>query len=73
MWSAESGLERREHLTAAADAGFDAVLLGTALMRGGRPGEALRALLDADGRTPPDKAQANKAQTGREGTSCPAR
>ncbi len=73
IWIAASGLERREHLTAAADAGFDAVLLGTALMRGGRPGEALRALLDADVQTPPDKAQANKAQTGREGTSCPAR
>ena len=73
IWIAASGLERREHLTAAADAGFDAVLLGTALMRGGRPGEALRAILDADVQTPPDKAQANKAQTGREGTSCPAR
>lgn len=56
-WIAASGMDRREHLRAAADAGFDAVLLGTALMRGGRPGEALRALLAAEqhaatGRTP---------------------
>lgn len=47
-WIAASGMDRREHLRAAADAGFDAALLGTALMRGGRPGEALRALLAAE-------------------------
>lgn len=47
-WIAASGMDRREHLRAAANAGFDAVLLGTALMRGGRPGRALRALLAAE-------------------------
>lgn len=76
-WIAASGLDRQEHLGAAADAGFDAVLLGTALMRGGRPGEALRALLDAGVQPPPvqarpDKVQSDKAPSDREGTPCPA-
>lgn len=45
VWIAASGMERREHLRAAAEAGFDAALIGTALMEGGEPGRALRALL----------------------------
>lgn len=44
-WIAASGIETNDHLQAAAGAGFDAALVGTALMRGGKPGEALRELL----------------------------
>lgn len=44
-WVAASGMSRPEHLRAAADAGFHAVLAGSALMEGGRPGPALAALL----------------------------
>lgn len=44
-WIAASGLSRPEHLRAAADAGYDAVLIGTALMEREDPGAALRALL----------------------------
>ncbi|SDF68127.1 indole-3-glycerol phosphate synthase TrpC [Desulfovibrio legallii] len=45
LWIAASGLSRPEHLRAAADAGYAAALVGGALMEGGRPGAALRALL----------------------------
>lgn len=44
-WVAASGMSAPEHLAAAATAGYDAALVGTALMRGGDPGAALRALL----------------------------
>lgn len=44
-WIAASGLSRTEHLRAAAEVGYDAVLIGTALMERGDPGAALRALL----------------------------
>ena len=46
-WIAASGMEQPEHLRAAAEAGFTAALIGTALMRGGRPATALSALLAA--------------------------
>jgi anthranilate phosphoribosyltransferase len=42
---AESGLSTRDDLRRAADAGADAVLIGTALMRAPDPGAALAALL----------------------------
>lgn len=45
VWIAASGIETNEHLQAAARAGLDAALVGTALMRGGKPGKALRELL----------------------------
>lgn len=45
IWVAASGICAHSHLCEAGDAGFDAVLVGTALMRGGRPGEALGRLL----------------------------
>lgn len=35
-----------EHLREAAEAGFQAVLMGTALMDGGKPGEKLAAILE---------------------------
>lgn len=44
-WIAASGMSETVHLREAADSGFDAVLLGTALMQEGRPGKALAALL----------------------------
>ena len=47
LWIAASGLSRAEELTAAAEAGFTAALVGTALMQGGRPAEALRCLTGA--------------------------
>lgn len=48
-WIAASGLCRPEHLQAAAQAGFHAVLVGSALMEGGRPGKALAGLLGRHG------------------------
>ena len=45
LWIAASGLSRTEHLRAVAAAGFQAALVGGALMAGGRPGAALAALL----------------------------
>ncbi len=44
-WIAASGVQDKAHLGEAADAGYDAVLVGTALMRGGGPGRALSRLL----------------------------
>ena len=44
LWIAASGFSRPEELPAAAEAGFTAALIGTSLMRGGRPAEALRRL-----------------------------
>lgn len=44
-WVAASGVTEHSHLTAAVDAGFDAVLVGTSLMEQGQPAQALTALL----------------------------
>ena len=46
VWIAASGLSAGEHLREAAEAGFQAVLMGTALMDGGKPGEKLAAILE---------------------------
>lgn len=46
-WIAASGMDSRQHLKAARDAGYDAALLGTALMKDGKPGQALASLLEA--------------------------
>lgn len=48
-WIAASGILEGSHLTEAAAAGYPACLVGTALMKDGRPGEALAHLL-AQGR-----------------------
>ncbi|BAV92034.1 indole-3-glycerol-phosphate synthase [Candidatus Desulfovibrio trichonymphae] len=48
LWIAASGISRAEHLVQAAEAGYNAVLIGSALMRQGRPGVALRAILQID-------------------------
>ena len=47
LWIAASGFSRPEELIAAAEAGFTAALVGTALMHGGRPAEALKRLTGA--------------------------
>lgn len=44
-WIAASGIEKPEHLKAAADAGYDACLIGSALMEKPSPGNALKELL----------------------------
>ncbi len=46
LWIAASGMAERADLDAAADAGYRAALVGSALMEGGTPGKALRRLLD---------------------------
>ncbi len=48
IWIAASGMGKYEHLVAAAQAGYDAALLGTALMQRGRPGPDLASLLAGD-------------------------
>lgn len=45
IWVAASGISRAEQLREAADAGYRAALVGSALMEKGRPGAALSALL----------------------------
>jgi len=45
VWIAASGISENRHLAEAAAAGYDAVLVGTALMDGGDLGGALRRLL----------------------------
>lgn len=45
VWIAASAMSAGTHLLEAAGAGFQAVLLGTALMEGGKPGEKLTAIL----------------------------
>ena len=47
LWIAASGFSRVEELSAAAAAGFTAALIGTTLMRGGRPSETLKSLTGA--------------------------
>ena len=54
LWIAASGMSSAEHLRAAASAGYHAVLVGSALMEGGAPGEALAALLGATAKTEGD-------------------
>ena len=44
-WICASGISAPGHLRAAADAGFSACLVGTALMQEGKPGQALSELL----------------------------
>lgn len=44
-WIAASGVSQREHLREAADAGYAAALVGSALMKTGSPGENLKKLL----------------------------
>ncbi len=46
-WISASGMEAPEHLARMKSLGFDAVLVGTSLMRGGDPGRAL-AMLTAE-------------------------
>lgn len=43
-WISASGMEAPEHLARMRSLGFDAVLVGTSLMRGGDPGRALATL-----------------------------
>lgn len=47
LWIAASGISCTAHLQEAAEAGFNAALVGTSLMSGGEPGKALRRLLGA--------------------------
>lgn len=53
VWIAASGITAPEHLRTAADNGYDAVLVGTALMEGGNPRESLMYLL-GEMLAPPD-------------------
>ena len=46
VWIAASAMSTGAHLREAAEAGFQAVLMGTALMDGGKPGETLAAILE---------------------------
>ncbi|MBO4793653.1 MAG: indole-3-glycerol-phosphate synthase [Deltaproteobacteria bacterium] len=45
IWIAASGMDRAEHVLSARESGFSAALIGSALMRGGHPGEKLAELL----------------------------
>ena len=45
FWITASGIENREQLVSLLDAGFDAALVGTSLMRGDDPGQGLARLL----------------------------
>ncbi len=47
IWIAASGMEEAIHLRMAADAGFNAALVGTALMAEGKPGASLSKLLES--------------------------
>lgn len=44
-WIAASGMEKPEHLAQAANAGYDAALVGSALMASPKPGNALKKML----------------------------
>ena len=46
VWIAASAMSAGAHLREAVEAGFQAVLMGTALMDGGKPGEKLAAILE---------------------------
>jgi indole-3-glycerol phosphate synthase len=54
FWITASGIRGHGDLLAAAASGFDAALIGTALMRGGNPGTALAAMLQGRERASPD-------------------
>lgn len=45
IWIAASAMEQPSHLTAAAQAGYHAALIGTALMQNGKPGDNLSSLI----------------------------
>lgn len=45
LWIAASGISSSAHLRQISDSGYQAALIGTGLMHGGIPGEALKALL----------------------------
>lgn len=45
LWIAASGMDSPRHIREAASAGYDAVLIGTALMKDGTPGETLKKTL----------------------------
>ena len=47
-WIAASGIAHHQHLQKAADAGFHAVLVGSFLMKGGKPAKALTDLMKCD-------------------------
>jgi indole-3-glycerol phosphate synthase len=49
VWIAASGVSTRDDVERMIAAGYDAVLVGTSLMRGGDPGTALRALTGRTG------------------------
>ena len=49
VWIAASGIARPDDLRRMADAGYDAVLVGTSLMKDGDPGAALRRLTGRQG------------------------
>jgi indole-3-glycerol phosphate synthase len=49
FWITASGMRGHSDLVAAAASGFDAALIGTSLMRCGKPGEALAAMLRGNG------------------------
>lgn len=59
IWVAASGINRNEHLREAAEAGYTAALVGSALMENGRPGAALSALLSGRDAAPEKGAQCN--------------
>lgn len=49
FWISASGIDTPEQLESLLASGFDAALVGSSLMRGGDPGQALRALLRRGG------------------------
>lgn len=51
LWISASGLETPADLEAAREAGFEAVLIGTSLMRGGDPAASLKKIRSASGRS----------------------
>ena len=51
LWIAASGMACRADLEAAAEAGYHAALVGSALMEHGTPGESLRRLLEGEGKS----------------------
>lgn len=47
IWIAASAMDKAEHLRSAKQSGYDAVLMGTALMEHGTPGETLASILSS--------------------------
>lgn len=60
IWVAASGISRHEHLREAAEAGYRAALVGSALMENGTPGAALSALLSGRDAGPQKEAPAKE-------------